>query len=769
MSSLKPMENFYPGPAPIPAELAGHCEITPTGEIEAGSWQSFTLTYTAGPYGMDDTASLKVVFRFATDQTMPQTADPHAPGYITAEASNGATLSCRCDYKQNVRPWDRTVHVKVVKGCMAEGDRITIRLGDKRSGSPGMRMQTFADPAFEFRILTDPIACYHFVRLVEEPTIAIVPGPRARVHAFLPTLRPAGEAMRLGIRTEDVWGNASGKGEITFALSANLAVRGLPAAITMREGEAAKSIEGLICDSPGDLTVTLCSSGPEMATVSNPARLVSEKVGLRPFWADLHGQSGETVGTGTARYYFSFARDKAFLDVTSHQGNDFQITQDFWKELGGLFSEFDQPGRFVALPGYEWSGNTALGGDRNVYFLQDNRPIHRSSHALVPDHSDMSLDCRTAAELFAALARDSEDALVVAHCGGRYANLSAGHDARFESSVEIHSSWGTFEWLLHDAFDLGLRVGVVAGSDDHKARPGASWPGASLFGALGGLTCLLMPELTRGAVFACLRDRRHYATTGSRMYLDVTAEFQNPVTRFSQDPVLGVCSTQTVRQALMGDIVCGQPGEVYLQVEVAASAPIEKLDFFNGKRQIGTWRPYAARELGRRIRVLWGGAEYRGRFRMSTWDGTAKLTGNAFTGFTPINFFNRDKQLRSVGPDELAWESVTTGNFAGFDALLEAPMAGNLRVETKSGVLETPLDWVVLEENRFDCGGLDKHLVVYRLPDRNQCYRAKTALVIPLESGRDNPLYVRLTTEDGHRAWSSPIYVVPKPEWLPAG
>jgi hypothetical protein len=112
---------------------------------------------------------------------------------------------------------------------------------------------------------------------------------------------------------------------------------------------------------------------------------------------------------------------------------------------------------------------------------------------------------------------------------------------------------------------------------------------------------------------------------------------------------------------------------------------------------------------------------------------------------------------------------VTTGNFAGFDALLETPMAGNLRVETKSGVLETPLDWVVLEENRFDCGGLDKHLVVYRLPDRNQCYRAKTALVIPLESGRDNPLYVRLTTEDGHRAWSSPIYVVPKPEWLPAG
>ena len=63
-SRVKPAENFYPGPPPIPAEFAGRCELSPAGDVEAGSWQSFTLTYTAGPYGMDDTASLKLVFRF---------------------------------------------------------------------------------------------------------------------------------------------------------------------------------------------------------------------------------------------------------------------------------------------------------------------------------------------------------------------------------------------------------------------------------------------------------------------------------------------------------------------------------------------------------------------------------------------------------------------------------------------------------------------------------------------------------------------------------
>jgi hypothetical protein len=32
---------------------------------------------------------------------------------------------------------------------------------------------------------------------------------------------------------------------------------------------------------------------------------------------------------------------------------------------------------------------------------------------------------------------------------------------------------------------------------------------------------------------------------------------------------------------------------------------------------------------------------------------------------------------------------------------------------------------------------------------------------VTLAPGRDNPLYVRVTQEDGHQAWSSPIYFIP--------
>ena len=120
---------------------------------------------------------------------------------------------------------------------------------------------------------------------------------------------------------------------------------------------------------------------------------------MRRYWGDLHGQSGETIGMGSAEAYFRYARDAAFIDMVGHQGNDFQITDAFWKKLNGLTAEFDKPGKFVCLPGYEWSGNTGMGGDRNIFYRHEGRPIRRSSHILV--EGETSTDAiYTADELF---------------------------------------------------------------------------------------------------------------------------------------------------------------------------------------------------------------------------------------------------------------------------------------------------------------------------------------------------------------------------------
>jgi hypothetical protein len=351
--------------------------------------------------------------------------------------------------------------------------------------------------------------------------------------------------------------------------------------------------------------------------------------------------------------------------------------------------------------------------------------------------------------------------VVIAHVGGRYADITMAHDGKLERAVEVHSTWGTFEWLLHDAFDKGYRVGVVCHSDDHKGRPGATRPGASTFGAIGGLTCYLMPELTRDALFATLRARRHYGTTGTRLDIDLSGRFDAAVMRCSDDPQLGAVTEQPVQAAQMGDIIRPGATAMRLVAQVTGTAPIERVDVLHGKRVAQTVRPYAAADLGRRVRVLWEGAEYRGRGRETLWQGKLKLSGNRIARFAPVNFLNPERRVTEVSPGTaLAWNSVTTGNRAGIDLWLDDARAGTLSLE--SNVVSGEVDLARLADHAvaFDGGGLGRRLSVYRLPEADWSRRVDVDHAVTFPGGADLPVYLRVTQADGHQAWTSPIYLI---------
>lgn len=734
----------------------GHAEMTPTGGFEAGSYASLTIIYTAGYFGIDDTGAVRVVTRFATDMGRPQFNDPKAPNYVSVEASNGARLELRFDPKGHVRPWDRTISIRVLQGFLREGDTLTIRLGDPRQGSPGMRMQTFAETDFQLKIFVDPIATGIFTEVPSSPRLDIIPGKPVVWKAILPTGLRIGEPFRLCLKAEDRWGNPAPMESAPLRLAASLPVRGLPRSVTFENASPTLVIDDLISEKPGDLTISLFGGEDRPLAVSNPMRIV-KGASLLPYWGDLHGQSEETIGTASALHYFHFARDRAFLDVVGHQGNDFQITRGFYDALNELTRSFNRPGRFITLPGYEWSGNTGLGGDRNVYFADENSAIHRSSHALVADQEDLDTDCTSAAELFHRL--EGYDAVVNAHVGGRYADVRIAHDGRIERSMEIHSAWGTFEWLLYDALDMGYRVGVVCNSDDHKGRPGASYPGASTFGAYGGLTCLLLPELTRAAVIDCLRRRHHYGTTGNRMVLDVRARFDRPAELFEDDPAVGPARSHPVREAMMGDILRSGDREVTIAVRVLGSAPIERIELRRGREVLETIRPYETPKSSRRLRAIWEGAEYRGRGRQTIWDGSATVHGNTIAEVRPINFWNPDKRIAPDG-DGLAWEALTTGNFGGFDLMLAEPEEGRLQILTEHASLDLPIAQIGADPVIRDAGGLARKLSVRRLPERLTECKVDVERRLPLAAAGGSPFYVTIVQEDGYQAWSSPIYLI---------
>ncbi len=737
----------------------GTATLSPSGAFEAGSMQSFALVYTAGTFGVDDTGSIKIGFRFATDFGPVQFTDPKGQGYTTAEASNGATLELKWEFKRNIRPWNRSLYIGVTKDFLAPGDTITIRFGDRRQGSPGIRVQTYCEQQFEFRVFADPIATYDYVALPESPKIAIVPGPGITWRAVTPTLVHAGAPFWFALKADDKWGNPGVLAGQALRLIPSRPIEGLPETLVIKSGDITARLENLIVSEPGDISIRVLATDGHELTTTNPLRIAPPATPLLHFWGDTHGQSAETVGTNSARTYFEFGRDKAFLDVMGHQGNDFQITGAFWRDLNQLSKEFDKPGSFVCIPGYEWSANTAVGGDRNVHYRHEGETIHRSSHAQIADATDIGdekSDAHTAHVLFDKL--KGKDCVVMAHVGGRHADITFAHDAKLETAVEVHSAWGTFEWIVEDAMRHNYRVGIVANSDGHKGRPGACYPGASFFGSCGGLTCFFAPRLDRDAIFESMRRRHHYATTGNRALLDVSVTTASDAEIFHRDPDVEPTRSDKARRAIMGDIVRVDDGEVELHIDVTGSAAIERIDIFDGLDHLETYRPYTAADLGRRVRMIYTGAEYRGRARTTTWDGTLKLDGASITGAQMFNSWNLDRGIRAQDAHGLAFKAVTTGNYGGIDLWLDG-LNGKAMFATTPVSGSVDLATLGVEPKIFDAGGLARAIAWQRLPDAPTQRHVQFSRRIKLRASGDTRLYVRVQQFDGHRMWSSPIYL----------
>jgi hypothetical protein len=691
----------------------GTASIKPGKPVVAGSFQSIQFTYVTG-HPIDDTGYLKIVFRHVGDFGTPQFDNPSAANYCTVRTTGNCCIEPRWDPKGHTRPWGQALLLKVTKGFLNQNEKIIIKFGDKSKGSPGWQMQTFCEQSFEFKTFVDPIATYEFKEISKSPTLKVIPGAPVRAVCIAPSQIRINKQFLYHLKLEDRWGNPTKK----------------PVTLT----NPGFSV-------PGIKTITVKDEQTNLCSQSNPIEVLREDEPLHPYWADFHGQSEETIGSNSIQDYFTFARDYALLDIAGHQGNDFQITDDFWKTINTVTHMFYKPKHFVTFPGYEWSGNTPLGGDRNVYFCTEGGKISRSCTDLLHGKQSEYEDSPTVTELFKKLRSQPVEAFTFAHVGGRYADITM-HDPDIELAVELHSDWGTFEWLLEDAFKKGYRIGVCANSDGHKGRPGASYPGASKFGSLGGYTCVLASSLDRENVFSALKSRHCYATTGNRSLLKV------------------LMVSDEGQNAMMGDTISIEHGTAYLSVSVAGTAPIESVDVYNGLEAIDTLRTYQIKDLGNRLKVVWSGAELRGRARMVSWDGELQIEGNTIIDITAINFWNDNHPLTLNHPNHLEWQSITTGGLSGFILKLKKANAGHLEINTAQGNFKVEINSLGIEPKTWDCGGLKKRIDIYRLPEQQSS--AEFSFQLPLNNLHDgvNPIYVRMAQEDGHMAWSSPIYLI---------
>ena len=723
--------------APFDGELLGHAFIDPDGPVAAGTFGTWRVTFVCGRVGMDDGGHIRICERQVCDWERPQFDRPSCSGYTTATTDGEAEVELAWFETLNERPFRRTLQITIANGSLRPGERVVVTYGDRSGGGPGRRAQTFREPESEFQVLADPFGAQRYFPVADHPYLGVF-GDRASAielrcgSQFLP-----GERIDLHVRLVDKWGNSDEQATKRVALSADGPVRGLPAEIEFTPADAgAKVVGGISAPATGIFRFGASAEGLPGARSNAVHVLESLPDGRRVRWGDMHGQSRESVGTLDAADYFRFARDDAFVEFVGHQANDFQITNRFLARLGELTAALHEPGRFVPFFGWEWSGNTTTGGDRNVHFLADSGPLHRSSHALLREVGDAGSDACPVSELHELFSGRS-DVLLVPHVGGRYANLDF-HDPSLEPVVELHSAHGTFEWLGRDARERGLKVGYLCGSDVHVGRPGAARPavkaGEDGLGVTGGLAAVITDELSREAIFAALRARRCYGTTGARILVSASAN----------------------GHPIGADVALAAGGPLSVAGFVDGTAPIQRIDLLRDWELVESVRPRRSADSNR-IRITWSGAASRGRRRSVRWSGRARVKANRVLSAAGVGFDHPAEGIEGSDDGQVWWTSVTEGDMDGVELELAGP-GGRLEFEAGDVELEVDLERLGDEVVTHSAGEIERRVRIERVTAAGPELVEFDFAVDPAEV-RDAGYHLRIVQSDCNCAWTSPFYV----------
>lgn len=711
----------------------GWAEVEPKGDAVAGALGTWRVTYHVGKYGIDDGGSIRIARRSVSDAERPQLEDPRGSGYTTVMTTGRVRLVAKYDGRGHIRPWRGALQVDVHDGSLEEGHIIAVTFGDRNSGSPGLRMQTFRETKHVFKVLVDCFGTGRFEEIEGSPRIKVIGGPSERIQCACSSWAVAGETVPVTLRALDAWGNIADGYKGSMTLSSSDVEATLPTECFFNEQDrGVKRLESIILNTVG-LHIFTVTDEEGRETESNPVIVYSEKPGLGLYWGDFHGQTKQTVGTGTVDEYFTFARDAAVMDFGGWQGNDFQVTRELWREVCEKTKAYNEPGRFVAFLGYEWSGLTPAGGDHNIYFLGDDEEIHRSDHWLIEDRSDEDTDRYPVSELWETF-RGRRDVMAVAHVGGRYANLNF-HDLERVPLIEVHSHHGTFEWFLEEALERGLRVGFVANSDDHTCRPGLTYPSDG-FTTKGGYTGVYTSELTRKALWEALWARRCYATTGERMILrvDVDGHAMGDEFKTNKNP--------------------------RISVRVVGTAPLHELELKRDTKTIFR-HPFAEprNSADRLIKVEWSGVRVRSRPKRVDWEGGLQLDKGRITDYEEFAFDYSTQGIRRVSDKELEWTSTTGGDPDGVILKLDAPEDAEITFHTKPIAFTFRWRDVEYEPMVFDAGGVNQRVKVSTISGGELPKSIQFTYTDESPEKGPNPYWVRVVQSDGNMAWSSPVYV----------
>ncbi len=435
--------------------------ISPDGPVQVGAAGSWSLTFTM----WDDTLPPGAAIRISIPHgfTAPQIDSPDAPGYVRASASNPdvrLVLSAEPASEGGFDPFkgsdgDAGILVVLDGEALRAEESVSVTYG---VGTGAAHASAFCGPA-RFRMYVCREGGTHrerFVPLAESPALMVSSGGLRRLEVIAPSSGEAGGDLSLCVVGRDALGNRCVGWSGWFSVESDTENLRVPA--VQRHDDPNGEGVRLVVGLPDGLSgpVRLRVRESETGLVgTSNPVLVGQEA---PFWGDPHAATAEE------------GRPHSTLDFSLDVGPGPTLDQTSF-----LF-HLDKPS------GMDRQTSSAPG------LLRIALPDAKQVDEMLPSHL-----------------------------------------------LEIYSSWGSREFwggrrpdvrpsrhpdrTVHAVLSQGIAVGLAAGSnsrfgvggDARRAEAGRGYP--------AGLTGVYAESLTREALFAAMRERRCYATTGARILL----------------------------------------------------------------------------------------------------------------------------------------------------------------------------------------------------------------------------------------------------------
>ncbi len=502
----------------------GIASIEPAKRLVAGAVATVTITVTVGESGIPVGGGVMLGLHHASRWRDLQIEAADKRGYMTV--TDGRADNFELEW----HPWwvpkeaipeigdsifHRCLIARVKRTALVAGDEVKMILG---GNGQGITVQSTVEKTAEFHVMTDVDGDGVYKGLARQPIVEIVASEAHHLVGSLPSTIVSGEAFDLQIRAEDEFFNMSTgySGRVTVRIAGGEVIA---KAVRVTDGVARVELEtGRV----GPLKLEL--SDGRLAGWSNPARVFETAPGYRTYWGDFHGHTSLSDGLGdTANDYYAFARDVADLDVcalTDHGVPD-------WEQTRAAVKKFYEPGKYVTILGLE--GPSSEGHMLLLFRDPDEEPISAwpSTHDAYVAH---------VLEQYGVDGRLITGPAHFASAGNGESYPFGTFDERIMRFVEIYSMSGTSEYptnprpmaggegakedFVQSGLARGLRFGLIGTSDNHDSHPGRN----VATGYPGGLVAIRATELTREAIWDALWNRRVYATSFDRIYLEFTID-----------------------------------------------------------------------------------------------------------------------------------------------------------------------------------------------------------------------------------------------------